>query len=196
MAEDWEIVPHQILAELRDEVHVLKEKLSQPSTKLDMVTAMNDLKKSILDMHAVFQAALEQTGKPENDLAQRLTVVEKQNERILQMLGKTGKSESMNAGSDMNERVAPMDSMLDMPEMSSMSAPPLPNVRRAPPPMRRAPPPMPPLPGMYPAMPGLPSSRSAPSPQMPGRVPPSLDSLGIPPPPPAPKKGLFGKLLQ
>src|SRR3989344_6174855 len=106
MAEDWEIVPHQILAELRDEVHVLKEKLSQPSTKLDMVTAMNDLKKSILDMHAGFQAALEQTGKPENDLAQRLTAVEKQKEKNPQMLGKSSVSDREDADREI-PRVAP-----------------------------------------------------------------------------------------
>src|SRR3989344_5741067 len=141
MPEDWEIVPHQILAELRDEVHVLKEKLSQPSTKLDMVTAMNDLKKAILDMHAVFQTALEQTGKPENDLAQRLTAVEKQNEKILQMLAKGSLSDRKDAARGFPRvpppPMPPLDLMQSMPSMQPPSIP-FPNIprRMAPPPMR------------------------------------------------------------
>jgi len=175
--EDWEIVPHQILAELRDEVHVLKEKLSQPTTKLDMVEAMNDLKKSIQDMHAIFQTALEQTGK-EADISQRLSALEKQNERIIQTLSTF--ADSMDGKADTAPRMfqsMPPMSLPNMPNMQMPSQPSMPASIRA---SRVAPPPMRAPPSRAPSMSSMPE-------------PPSF---GIPPPPPAPKKGLFGKILR
>ena len=85
--EEWEVIPHKILADLRDEVHILKEKISQPSTRKDMVDAMIDLKRSIDDMHAIFKTALEITEKDSNtEMMAKLSAIEKQNDQIAQAL--------------------------------------------------------------------------------------------------------------
>src|SRR3989338_1029195 len=85
--EEWEVIPHKILADLRDEVHILKEKISQPSTRKDMVDSMIDLKRSIDQMHSIFKTALE-TGEKDNtqDVMAKLVAIEKQNEQIAQAL--------------------------------------------------------------------------------------------------------------
>ena len=148
--EEWEVIPHKILADLRDEVHVLKEKISQPNTRKDMVDAMVELKKSIDDMHGIFKTALETVGKDNTEeILKRLSAIEKQNDQIAQALVSVA---------DLVENKREMPSMA----MPSMPAPPMP--MRAPPPRPR-------------------------------QAPPAFAPSSLPPPPPAPKRGILGKLM-
>jgi hypothetical protein len=181
MDEDWELVPHKILAELRDEVQQLKEKLSQPSMKQDVAAAMNELHKSLIDMQAIFKTALEQVNNPDMDIVQRLSALEKQNEQILRVI----------SSGDKNERSAPAPVFApDLDAMSPMQSPmPFAHSSLSPPRMQ----PMAPMPSMQ--MPPSRSQRIAPPPLRAPRMMPEPPSFsgGLPPPPPAPqKKGLFG----
>jgi len=85
--QEWEMIPHKILADLRDEVHILKDKMSQPSTRKDMVDSMIELKRSIDQMHDIFKTALDTTGKDDHpEILAKLANIEKQNEQIAQAL--------------------------------------------------------------------------------------------------------------
>lgn len=161
--EEWEVIPHKILADLRDEVHALKEKISQPSTKKDMVDSMIDLKRSVDQMHSIFKIALETTEKDSNsEMLTKLLAIEKQNEQIAQAL----------------VTVADFVEKQKKSEMSMQFAQPLPSE-----PMRM------PMPAMPPPLPQAP--RSPPRMTMPSLAPRAEQML--PPPPPAPpKKGFFG----
>ncbi|HLC19689.1 MAG TPA: hypothetical protein VJK72_02140 [Candidatus Nanoarchaeia archaeon] len=121
--EEWEVIPHKILADLRDEVHILKEKISQPSTRKDMVEAMTELKQSIDNMHSIFKVALESTEKDNNkEIMSKLSLIEKQNEQLAQAL------------------VSIADIVENKKEMTDFRIPP----SMTPPPMQAMKPPMPP----------------------------------------------------
>ena len=70
MDEDYEILPHQILADLKSEVEALKKKLTQPDAKAqELILEIESLKDSIHDLTMIFQKALEDM-KQEGDAAQ------------------------------------------------------------------------------------------------------------------------------
>lgn len=90
--EDWEMIPHKVLAELKDEVHALKERIAQPQLDKELVASISDLKSSIKQMQDVFQQALTKIGQEEEEelslikmiqeLGKKLPDIEKQNEQI------------------------------------------------------------------------------------------------------------------
>ena len=89
MDEDYEILPHQILADLKSEVEALKKKLTQPDAKAqELILEIESLKDSIHDLTTIFQKALEDM-KQEGDAAQlmkglttKIEAVISQNETI------------------------------------------------------------------------------------------------------------------
>ena len=73
MAQDdsYEIIPHQLLADLKAEVSVLKEKLMGPDkVTAELVESMQDLQKSLKSMQEVFNEVLAET-KGEEDTSQQ-----------------------------------------------------------------------------------------------------------------------------
>ena len=200
--EDWELIPHQILADLRDEVQALKKKLDQPSTRKEVIKSNDELRKSIQQMQKVFEQALSQVEKEEDsDVMKLLEKIEKQNNHIAKTLA------SITEGVDgkmtkPSPKPAPLPMapppVLPQPQPAFQPRPTLPQPPQiprtlAPPPFVRITPkkPFPPRPPRR--MPYLEEPSFLPPPRMGLPLPP----MGLPPPPPVPeKKGLLGKLFK
>ena len=182
--EDWELIPHKVLADLKDEVHILKEKLNQPSTRKDVVKSNDELRKSIQQMQKVFETALSRVDKDEdNDVMKRLSDIEKQNEQIAKALVTIA---DMVEGKSPAQIPRPAPLPMSTPSMSPMSSSPA-----IPPPPRLTRPILPPK--KFPPSP----PRRMPRADMLGSDLPPPPPMGLPPPPPLPgKKGLLGKLFK
>jgi TolA-binding protein len=170
-AEDWEIIPHKILADLRDEVEALKQKLSKPQEE-ELMGSISDLKKSISELHSLFSTALQQMShesesehesKAVQDIIKQLSEVKQENQQI---------AKAMVAIADMVEElprkidVARSRNIAPKPTMRPLAMPPInrePKMSKAPPMTPSPPPPFPSGPDM---------------------------------PPPPHSKGLFGKLFK
>jgi len=67
--DDYEILPHQLLVDLKSEVEALKKKLTQPDAKAnELILEMESLKDSLNELTTVFQKALEDV-KQEGDVS-------------------------------------------------------------------------------------------------------------------------------
>jgi len=135
--EDYEILPHQLLADLKSEVEGLKKKLTQPDAKAnELILEMESMKDSIQELNGIFQKALEQTK--EEDLAkvikiinQKLDTVTTQNETIAKgMVAISDKLEDFMANQSGTTNMPPagmqVQHTMGMPQMSgSRMAPPL-----------------------------------------------------------------------
>ena len=91
MADDeYEMIPHQLLSDLKYDVEALKKKLTQPDNKSnELILEIESLKDSIHELNIVFQKALEETKSedPLQEITQintRINDVIKQNETIAQ----------------------------------------------------------------------------------------------------------------
>ncbi len=185
MAEqEYELLPHQVLQDLKFEVEALKKRLSQPDAKInELLLELESLKDTTHELTMIFQKALEHvkeedTGALLKTLNQKLQTVVTQNETI---------ARGMVAIADK------VDTWLKKQESapkSAVSVTAAPGVGTASPQHQMAPPQ---------AMAG---QRMAPypsfeaegpiGPPMPGRHPLSPMAPRMPPPPPGPrKKGLF-----
>ena len=59
--EDYEIIPHQLLSDLKFDVEALKKKLTQPDAKInELLLELESVKDSVHDLHTIFQKALEE----------------------------------------------------------------------------------------------------------------------------------------
>jgi hypothetical protein len=177
--EDYEILPHQLLADLKYDVEALKKKLSSPDSKMqELILEIESMKDSIHEMNNVFQSALEQTKgeDPHQEiklLKEKMSTVLSQNETI---------ARGMVAISDKLEDF--MGKKHEMPSGPTIIPPG---------PQMRSPPPQMPIQHTM----GPPSSgpRTAPPLNF-GDAPPGLGepSMDFPPPPPDIRKkrvGLF-----
>ncbi len=172
--EEWEMIPHKLLSDLKDEVQGLKEKLDQPSLRSDMISTILELKASLKQLQGVIQTAIDAVGKEENDpmlseLKAKMSNLEQQNTQIAQAL------------------VTIADLVENMNKKMEGSPPP----RPAPPPLRPLPP-RPPQPQRMAPPPPRPAPRQPPM-GMPPPPPPfeaNEPPFGMPPPE---KSGLFGR---
>jgi len=72
--EEYEILPHKLLEDLKYDVEALKKKLSQPDAKMnELLLEVEGLKDSIHDLNEIFKKALEETKG--EDPANMMTVV-------------------------------------------------------------------------------------------------------------------------
>lgn len=150
--DEYEILPHQLLADLKSDVEALKKKLSQPDNKADeLILEIESLKDSIHELTTIFQKALEATKEEDvtksmklfND---RINNIVSQNETIARgMIAISDKLEDF-----MTKQPGQPTTIQAQPQMSvrhNMGAPSMPGT-----PGRFAPmPPMPPM-GMESAM--------------------------------------------
>ncbi|MBI2666282.1 hypothetical protein HYX13_01585 [Candidatus Woesearchaeota archaeon] len=89
---EYEVLPHQLLEDLKYDVEELKKKLTQPDSKTqELVLEMESLKDSLRDLQEVFHKALEQTkgedvGQTISGLRQKIENVVQQNETIARAL--------------------------------------------------------------------------------------------------------------
>ena len=211
--EDWEIIPHKILADLRDELDALKDKLTHPEPNVkDVVDSMADLKSSIAQLNNLFKSALEHMDA-EGDaghysgnkiIESRLVKLEEQNGQI---------AKAMVAIADMvselkksaNPRIPQASRPMPQQFAPQMQMPPRMPAPQFQPPMAQQPRPMPMPQQFAPQMQPAPSmARSAmgtqptmQQPRSPFDMPPpdfGMPDMDMPPMPE--KKGLFGKLFK
>lgn len=158
--DEYELFPHKILEDLKDDVEALKKKLSEPETATqDLIAEIEELKTTLKELHNLFKEALqdikeEDSAKLLAALQNKIEAVTTQNETI---------ARGMIAISDKLEdfmRRSPSPSLLPSP-LSRISPPPAslsppgpypsPVSRIAPPPRLGAPPSPPPFPPMPPS---------------------------------------------
>ncbi len=193
MVEDYELIPHKVLHELKDEVEALKEKLSQPETPSEQLTeGMNDLRTSIDTMQQVFMTAIDymksddegfSVGKTLQKLGDKLESIELQNKQIA-------------------KGIVTVADMLEEHRMTH-KAPAMPPPKMPPRNGSFGPPPRPTPTGIGPDV-GDPFGPDLGNPMQPGpsQVRPGMSAppiAGAPPPPPsaspAGKKGLFDQMF-
>ncbi len=138
MPEDYEILPHQLLSDLKSEVEALKRKLTQPDTKAnELILEMESLKDTIHELTTTFQKALEQTNEagPEKILASlndKIEKILKQNETIATgMVAISDKVEDFIQKQQGGGLVSSMPPPMPSPYVShTMGAPPTPGPSR------------------------------------------------------------------
>ncbi len=182
MAEqEYELLPHQVLLDLKSEVEALKKRLSQPDSKInELLLELESLKDATHELTIIFQKALEQVKEEDatallKTLNQRLQTVVTQNETIARgMVAISDKVDIWMKKQEPAPKLAVSSPLQAAPQSAAQH--------------QMAPPQ------------GLVGPRMAPYPSfeegpfMPGRPSPSMPSMGarMPPPPPGPrKKGLF-----
>lgn len=169
--EDYEIIPHELLQDLRVDVEELKKKLMQPDAKAEeLILEMESLKDSIHDLTTIFQKALDQmrdddSSKIHDTILGKLNAVMQQNEALskgIMML-----SDKM----DRHHRAAPIPHTASPRVQHTLGMPsnPMQGPRMAPP-------------LDQPAMPTFP----------PPAFGQPLSASDFPPPPPSPDKKRFG----
>ncbi len=86
--DEYELLPHQLLADLKYDVEALKKKLNEPETKTnELILEIESLKDSIHDLNSIFQKALAETRgedivKTVQKLNENINEVVNQNETI------------------------------------------------------------------------------------------------------------------
>jgi len=75
---EYEILPHQLLNDLKYDVEALKKKLTEPDAKSnELILEIESLKDSIHELTIIFQKALEETKEEDSHL-----IIKKLNEKI------------------------------------------------------------------------------------------------------------------
>lgn len=86
--DDYEILPHQLLSDLKYDVEALKKKLVEPDSKTnELILEIESLKDSIHELTGIFDRALKETGEEDvtkmvHSLNEQLRTVVSQNEVI------------------------------------------------------------------------------------------------------------------
>lgn len=86
--EEYEILPHKILEDLKFDVEALKDKLMEPDNKAkELILEIENLKDHILDLQEVFDKALKTTDEEDpfkkmDKIEEQIIKVVKQNETI------------------------------------------------------------------------------------------------------------------
>ncbi len=171
--EEYELLPHQVLMDFKNEVELLKKKLSEPDTKSqELILEMESLKDSIAELTTIFKKALEDVRSEDvygkmGVLQEKVDAVVSQNETIARGM------------------IAISDKLEDFMKRQGVSLAPFGGVQHT-------------L-GVPPAMMAGPA-RMAPKPmmEMPGVFTPPMEmaepgDTDLPPPPPSGRrKGIFG----
>lgn len=130
--QDYEILPHQVINDLKFEVEALKKKLTAPDAKMnELILEIESLKDNIHDLNSIFQKALElsKDEDPSQKLLQlfgKVDMVIRQNETIAKgMVAISDKLDSF-----MNRGAIPARPMPTM--QHSLGMPPMPGTRTAP----------------------------------------------------------------
>src|SRR3989339_1885576 len=88
MDEEYEIFPHKVLEDLKEDIESLKKKLSEPeSATQELIAEMEDLKTTIKELNTVFKEALQDIKEEDSAkllaiLQNKVTSVVTQNETI------------------------------------------------------------------------------------------------------------------
>ena len=139
--EEYELLPHKLLADLKDDVEMLRKKLNQPETKInELILEIESMKDSIHELNTVFAKALEDTN--EEDPHKTIKILENKVETILTqneiiakgMVAISDKLEDfMNKQTNIPQKTVPQQTPPPMPGQHTMGAPSIPGSRTAPP---------------------------------------------------------------
>lgn len=133
--EDYELLPENLIADLKTEVEALKKKLMQPDSKMnELLLEMESLKDSIHELNLVFGKALEEMksedlGQIFSQVSEKMETVVSQNETIARgmiaisdklenFMSKQGSFEIKNPGPSINsfpQPIAPISHNLGQP---------------------------------------------------------------------------------
>ena len=86
--EDYEILPHKLLSDLKFEVEALKKKLTRPDAKAnELILEIESMKDSVHELNVVFEKAMdemkdEDASKTLKQIKEKLSTVVTQNETI------------------------------------------------------------------------------------------------------------------
>ena len=86
--EDYEILPHKLLSDLKFEVEALKKKLTRPDAKAnELILEIESMKDSIHELNVIFEKAMdemkdEDSSKSLKNIKEKLNTVITQNETI------------------------------------------------------------------------------------------------------------------
>ena len=132
MTKKNEVVPYQLIEDIRYDIEVLKKKLSEPDDKINnLILEMDAFKQSIHELNDIFRAALRES-KDEDILKNQMSALLKQNETLA--AGIIALSDKMDTPHPAQSAPKPM-------------APPMQQMPRMPKPRMPEPMPPPPLPG-------------------------------------------------
>jgi hypothetical protein len=126
MVDEYEILPHQVLQDLKTEVESLKTKLTQPDAKAnELILEIESMKDSIHELNEVFLKALEhakghEIGNTLTGLRDKVEMVTNQNETIARAL--VAISDKIDS---LGTRPAPVQHSMGPPSMGSRVAPPM-----------------------------------------------------------------------
>jgi hypothetical protein len=83
MADDYEIIPHKLLSDLKYDVEALQKKLTQPDSKAEeLLLELEQVKTATHDLTTVFTKALEEV-KEEGDLPKKLDIITEKLEAVI-----------------------------------------------------------------------------------------------------------------
>jgi predicted nucleic acid-binding Zn-ribbon protein len=88
MDEEYEILPHKLLEDLKYDVEALKEKLSEPETATrELIAEMEDLRSTVKELNNIFKVALQDLKEEDSTklltaLQNKIETVSTQNETI------------------------------------------------------------------------------------------------------------------
>lgn len=148
--EEYEILPHQVLADLKYEVEALKKKLTQPDAKAnELILEIESMKDAVHELTVLFQKALEVTkeedyGATLRTVQEKLAAVVQQNETIAKgMVAIADKLEDFMQKQSLRQPVsmtATPAALHSFPSQHTMGAPlAMPRARIAPPPLMESP---------------------------------------------------------
>jgi len=176
--ENYDLLPHKLLADLKEDVDSLRRKMNEPDQKInELILEIESMKDSINDLNTIFQKALEQTKDADPHqtikvLAERMETVLTQNETI---------AKGMVAISDKVEGwMETQNHPMEKPQQTTATQ------------QQFVPPPQMGSPQHNMGPPEMPGGRVAPMPQMEH----SMGSVDIPPPPSSNKKNMIGGLFK
>lgn len=82
MADNFEMIPHKLLADLQYDVEALKKRLLQPDAKVnELILEIESMKDTVHELTSIFQKALQEM-KEEGDVATTVKVMKEQLEAI------------------------------------------------------------------------------------------------------------------
>ncbi len=136
--EEYEMIPHKLLSDLKFDVEALQKKLSQPDSKTEeLLLELESVKSSLHELTSVFQQALKEM-KDEGDIGKKLDAVISQNETIARgMIAISDKVENWMSGQRgaLPKVAAPVQHRMGPPQQERKMAPfPAPRGQPAPPP--------------------------------------------------------------
>ncbi len=83
MADDYEIIPHKLLSDLKYDVEALQKKLTQPDSKAEeLLLELEQVKTAAHELTTVFTKALEEV-KEEGDLPKKLDIITEKLEAVI-----------------------------------------------------------------------------------------------------------------